>query len=67
MVILGAQTQVDPVDPTVLDEDLDEGSDQSSDTENTDSRSETSDVEGEAEVAVPVERFIDSFSNSLRV
>ena len=48
LVILGAQTQVDPVDPTVLDEDLEEGSDHSSDTESIDSRGGTSDAEGEA-------------------
>ena len=58
LVMVGAQTQVDPV--------------ARSDTESIDSRVGTSDVEGEIEVepllepavpavAVPVERFLDSF------
>ena len=50
LVILGAQTQVDPIDPTVLDDDLEEGSEHNSDTESIDSRGGTSDAEGEAEV-----------------
>ena len=49
LVTLGAQTQEDPVDPTVLDEDLEVGSDHSSDTESIDTRGGTSDAEGEAE------------------
>ena len=72
LVILGAQTQVDPVDPTVPDEDLEDGSDHSSDTESIDTRGGTSDAEGEVEVvsppeaqvptvSVPFERFTDSF------
>ena len=72
LVILGAQTQEDPVDPTALDEDLEVGSDHSPDTESTDTRGGTSDAAGEAEVvsvpeapvptvSVPVERFTDSF------
>ena len=50
LVNLGAQTQEDPVDPTVLDEDLEVGSDHSSDTESIDTRGGTSDAVGEAEV-----------------
>ena len=50
LVILGAQTQEDLVDPTVLDEGLEAGSDHSSDTESIDTRSGTSDAAGEAEV-----------------
>ena len=67
LVIVGAQTQVDPVDPTALDEERDR-----SDTESIDSRGGTSDVVCEMEVeplreppvpavAVPVERFLGSF------
>ena len=70
---LAFRTQEDPVDPTVLDEDLEVGSDHSSDTESIDTRGGTSsDAEGEAEVvslleapvptvSVPVERFTNSF------
>ena len=67
LVIVGAQTQVDPVDPTALHEEWDR-----SDTESTESCGGTSDVVGEMEVeplleppvpavAVPVESFLDSF------
>ena len=56
----------------MLDEDLEVGSDHSSDTESIDTRGGTSDAAGEAEVvsvpeapvptvSVPVERFTDSF------
>ena len=66
-MIVGAQTQVNPVDPAALDENRDR-----SDTESIDSRGGTSDVAGEMEVeplpeppvpavAVPVERFLDCF------
>ena len=71
LVILGGQTQEDPVD-TVFDEDFEVGSDHSSDTESIDTQGGTSDAAGEAEVvslleapvptvSVPVERFTDSF------
>ena len=64
----GAQTQVDPVDPTVLDKDWDR-----SDTESIESRGGTSDPVGEMEVeplleppvpamVVPVGNFLGSFS-----
>ena len=69
---LAPQTQEDPVDPTVSDEDLEVGSDHISDTESIDTRGGISDAAGEAEVvslleapvptvSVPVERFTDSF------
>ena len=68
LVIVGAQTQVDPVEPTVPDLE----SHRTSDTESIKSRSGISDMEGEVEVAsvpeppvpaivVPVERFNRSF------
>ena len=41
LAIVGAQTQVDPVDPTALDEEWDR-----SDTESSESRGGTSDVVG---------------------
>ena len=47
LVILGAQTQEDPVDPIALDEDPEVGSDH---TESIDTRGGTSDAAGEAEV-----------------
>ena len=67
LVIVGAQTQVDPVDPTVLDEDWDR-----SDTESIESRGGISDAVGEMEVeplleppvpavAVPVGNFLGFF------
>ena len=66
-MIVGAQTQVDPVDPTALDEEWDR-----SDTESIESRGGTSDAVGEMEVepfleppvppvAVPVGNFLGSF------
>ena len=45
LVILGVQTQEDPIDPTVLDEGLEVGSDHSSDTESIVSRGGTSGAE----------------------
>ena len=51
---LALSTQEDPVDPTVLDKDLEVGSDHSSDTESIDTRGGTSDAAGEVEfVSVP--------------
>ena len=68
LVIVGAQTQVDPVEPTVPDPELHH----TSDTESIESRGGISDMEGEVEVAsvpeplvlvivAPVERFNRSF------
>ena len=61
-VIFAAQTQVDPVDPIVVDEDLEDGSDHSSDTESIDIRGGTSDAEGEVEVVSPPEAPVPTVS-----
>ena len=65
MVILGAQTQEDPVDPTVLDEDLEVGSDHSSDIESIDARGGTSDAAGEAEVVSLPEAPVPTVSSPI--